>query len=209
MKEKKMKLHNLTLACLIFVSLLFFSGCYTQLARRPYSKRIVQTTYYDSYVPYNVSIYVGQHYHYHYHSRYYDPFYDMFFYGYYGSRYYYFDYTIGFYFSRGHLRHGSHGYYPKTTVVHSVPKKQRKFTRRSHRGSDFGYERPKEDSETSSLTKARSDEKTKTVKRQKRRTKHNKKSPNKSVKKKENKSKDSKKQDEKRDEEKRKRRQKR
>ena len=200
-----MKLHNLTLAGLIFVSLLFFSGCYTRLVK-PYSKRVVVQTTYSS----NVYIYVGQ-YHYHYHSRYYDPFFDMFFYGYYGSRYYYFDYTIGFYFSRGHLRHSSHGYYPKTTVVRSVPKKQRKFTRRGHRGSDFGYELPKEDSETPSLTKGRNEEKTKIVKRRERRTKHIKKSP--SVKKKENKSKDPKKQDEKkgrkkRDEGKSKRRQK-
>ncbi|MCH8872898.1 hypothetical protein IH824_09040, partial [candidate division KSB1 bacterium] len=212
--------NNLILTGLIFVSLLFFSGCYTQLAK-PDSNRIVQDTYteesedyyedeeyaedyedyedyeegdiedydemhitrryyndtyvyggypspwyydpfydpyfYDSYAPYSshVSIHVGYRdpFFIGYHRRYYDPFYDPFFYGYYGSRYS-FRYTSGFYFNGGCLRSGSYryygNYYPGTTVatVRSVPTKQRDFTRRGRRGSDFGYERSRDDNYT-------------------------------------------------------------
>ena len=214
-----MKLHtsnNLILFTLIFVSLFFFSGCYTQLAKPDsnradqaryaeesedyyedeeygeeddyedyeegdiedydeihITRRYYQDTYvyggypspwyydpfydpyfYDSYAPYSshVSIHVGYRdpFFIGYQRRYYDPFYNPFYFGYYGSRHS-FGYTSGFYFDGGCLRPGSYGnygnYYPRTSVAsaRNVPTKQRDFTRRGRRGSDFGYERSRGD----------------------------------------------------------------
>lgn len=157
---KYRRLNNLML-CGIFVCgmilAILFSSCYTQLV--PY--RVVQTTedYEYDYYPYEYSspvfIYVGYS-HYKYHSRYYDPFFSIFFsghhYGYYGSRY-----------SNPH----GYGHYYSKTAVRSAPKKQRTFTRRGRRVSDFGYERSTvtKGSGTSNLKK-----KSTTIKRRKRKS---------------------------------------